>query len=744
MRRASRWVTGSLVRDFVLFALVLAWIAQVLVPFGEATRIPSVAPFVLFLACLFAADLTAGLAWVRWTLKGLFVALFVYNHYYDQYELYDWLWVKNWWYDMHFGAQSLASSPLNMIAESVRTTFFYLALWGLQSFLRQSLRTRFGIFLLMVLGAAGLGVLDTFFVESAKSEALWWVLLGLVILAFTQLPRIERVARMPQRLKSWPTEWLAATLALAVLVTGVGFVVPKKEEPTWPDPVAWLQGKDGDGKPTRQKIGYGSDDQQLGGPFEMDDTVVFKVVSNDEGYYRGESKPIYTGRGWVSGNMGLPLQSASEVQDYQKFEAINLGEVLQGMMVPGRPAEGRLKFNQDVKKAEATFQFEQDMAPVLFNQYRMVGVTGLSAANGPYRYSEIDSRLDMGQLRKGDSYTVVSEVPYFDPEALKKATLPEPNRALSPYLQVPDSVPQRVRDLARQVTQNAATAYEKAQALEDYLRQTYMYETEDVPVPGEGQDFVDQFLFESRKGYCDHFSSSMVIMARTLGIPARWVKGFTKGEVDLSYRTDNPDAYLYVVRNRNAHSWPELYFEGVGWVAFEPTATFFMNRNYKEQATLAQPAVPLPETKKGQEEEQEEAGTTSTGLTVDWKALGVYAGVLAAVLLCVALLYRRKLMTAFYLRLAYKGEGDSALLALARLFVVMERLGWKRTGDMTVREYALQLAGDHALRGREMVSLAKLFERVRYGRKTSSEQEKREIRELWNRMIRKAGRIKKK
>ena len=91
-----------------------------------------------------------------------------------------------------------------------------------------------------------------------------------------------------------------------------------------------------------------------------------------------------------------------------------------------------------------------------------------------------------------------------------------------------------------------------------------------MPVPAPDQDYVDQFIFETKRGYCDNFSTAMVVMLRTIDIPARWVKGFTFGEV-----IEQNEGNLYTqVLNKNAHSWVEVYFPGVGWVPFEPTQSF--------------------------------------------------------------------------------------------------------------------------------------------------------------------------
>ncbi|MGZ4123501.1 MAG: DUF4129 domain-containing transglutaminase family protein, partial [Tumebacillaceae bacterium] len=512
-----------------------------------------------------------------------------------------------------------------------------------------------------------------------------------------------------------------------LIVVGTSVVAPKKTEASWPDPVVYLNSKVGKGTgPVRQKIGYGTDDAHLGGPFQMDDTPQFTVITNNEGYYRGESKPIYTGTGWVSASLGEPVSDLQNIAAYEQHELLN---------------------GTDSKKVVQTFSFQADMQPVVFSEYRMTGVTGISNSQYDVRYSDLDTRLMIGQQKQGTSYTVTSQVPVYDEKQLKAANVPGQDQGFATYLQLPGSLPQRVRDLAAQIVQNAdaKTPYERATALESYLRNNYTYETTNLPATDDKQDFVDQFLFGTKKGYCDYFSSAFAVMARSLGMPTRWVKGFTKGDVDMSYHADQKDTYLYVVRARNAHSWPEVYFEGVGWVPFEPTATFTSApRLMKQDDTQSVVAPPVPslgkDSHKQQNQDDSPTTTTSYSFDINWKAVGIGAAIVAGIALVLAFLFRRKLLTWYYIRRAYKGEED-AVTALSRLITIMEKLGWQRTDDMTLREYAFHLSSSVELRGREMIPLTKVFERVRYGQQEVSDKEKSQIRDLWTRMIRKAGRF---
>src|SRR5258706_9374034 len=132
----------------------------------------------------------------------------------------------------------------------------------------------------------------------------------------------------------------------------------------------------------------------------------------------------------------------------------------------------------------------------------------------------------------------------------------------STYLQLPFALDPRITELARQTTKNARTPFDKALAIETFLRTRYTYTLNLTGKPGD--DPLAHFLFETRAGHCEYFASAMTILLRTLSIPAREVNGFLPGEY-------NDLAGDYIVRASDAHSWVEVYFPGSGWVTFDPT-----------------------------------------------------------------------------------------------------------------------------------------------------------------------------
>jgi hypothetical protein len=125
-------------------------------------------------------------------------------------------------------------------------------------------------------------------------------------------------------------------------------------------------------------------------------------------------------------------------------------------------------------------------------------------------------------------------------------------------------VPERVLRLAGDITWGKTTSYDKAKAIEGYLR-LYPYDL-NVPAPPTDRDVADYFLFDLRKGYCDYYATAMVVLARASGLPARFVSGYAPGDYDEANAR-------YIVRELHAHSWPEVYFPGIGWIEFEPTAS---------------------------------------------------------------------------------------------------------------------------------------------------------------------------
>ncbi|WP_411575660.1 transglutaminase TgpA family protein [Streptomyces mutabilis] len=207
---------------------------------------------------------------------------------------------------------------------------------------------------------------------------------------------------------------------------------------------------------------------------------------------------------------------------------------------------------------------------------------------GSWRYEPVGMTLvgDHGQNTRGLTYEVRSlDV---QPTAEQLAAAPPPSPALKrEYTELPDSLPEVVSQTARDVTAGAANPYEQAVRLQEYFAVNGGFEYDTQVKVGSGSQAIARFL-KDKEGFCVHFSFAMAAMARSLDIPARVAVGFAPG---------SPQADGSVsVGLRDAHAWPEVYFEGVGWTRFEPTPTRGSTPSYTVTDTpgssVPDPALP--------------------------------------------------------------------------------------------------------------------------------------------------------
>ena len=209
-----------------------------------------------------------------------------------------------------------------------------------------------------------------------------------------------------------------------------------------------------------------------------------------------------------------------------------------------------------------TIHYRVLMEPLVSNVFFLASTAMLLQGN--YRLLAMDSGdavFDLDPEHPITQYEATSDIARPSASELRTASYDYPPEILANYLRLP-RVDGRVITLARQITASADNNYDKAAAVELYLRKSFGY-TLQLPrtVP---RDPVANFLFERKQGHCEYFASSMAIMLRMLGIPSRVVNGFRTGEFnDLTSQ--------YLVRASNAHSWVEAYFPGYGWISFDPT-----------------------------------------------------------------------------------------------------------------------------------------------------------------------------
>jgi transglutaminase-like putative cysteine protease len=181
-----------------------------------------------------------------------------------------------------------------------------------------------------------------------------------------------------------------------------------------------------------------------------------------------------------------------------------------------------------------------------------------------------DGTVDLGAfrasptLRAGETYTARSSLSDVSIAQMREAGTNYPDWVKQRYLELPPEITPRTLQLAQEIAGKQITAFDKANAITEYLRSNIQYSAV-VPQLPQNQELVDWFLFDLKKGFCNYYATAEIVLLRSLGIPARLGVGYAQGE-----RLAN--AAEYVIRQRDAHAWPEVYFPGVGWVEFEPTA----------------------------------------------------------------------------------------------------------------------------------------------------------------------------
>lgn len=275
-----------------------------------------------------------------------------------------------------------------------------------------------------------------------------------------------------------------------------------------------------------------------------DDTLVMRVRASAPDFWRGQSFDAYDGRTWTStDDRPFPQRGAMPI-DLPGFGALDTGDserFVQTYYVV-RPGPNIIFGAQ----SPAQLYFPDDPVYVLPDGSMRSGVL----------------------LDKGAIYTVVSNRPRHTGEKLQAIRF-EPADGLfrnqrQRYLQLPDTLPQRVRDLADQLTAGMPSTYDKVKAIEDWLSRNTQYSLDIPPLPA-GVDAVDHFLFTEKVGFCEQIGSSLVVLLRAAGVPARLTVGYTPGQ-------RNPLTGLYEVKASDAHAWAEVWIPTAGWVSFDPTA----------------------------------------------------------------------------------------------------------------------------------------------------------------------------
>lgn len=380
------------------------------------------------------------------------------------------------------------------------------------------------------------------------------------------------------------------------------------------------------------------------------DDIALKIRSNRAEYWRGMAYDVYDGRKW----------SMSAPNDVQNMTVANLPFNLPSHVMTGGGTQVRTLY---VEADQSNLILLPPNARQLYFPANLI----FRDRYGSYRSPMI--------LEKGLYYSVVSETMNWDERILESAQDVSPTLAdkLANYLQVPDSLPGRVRDLATARAEGLVSPYHKVQAIKGYLLGNFPYDL-DVPAFPEGVDTIDYFLFEARRGYCEHFATALTVMARVVGVPARLVTGYLPGRY-------NPFTGFWEVRTSDAHAWTEIYVAGVGWVPFDATPGSPNPTEFSEDQA-APPALAL-------------VGYAHDRLgAMFWAILG---GILALVALGAWFFSPGRLMLRRLEKTARSRNAYLATRAYLRLLELLERHGVRRHIGWTPAEHVREAARNPTL-----------------------------------------------
>ncbi len=400
---------------------------------------------------------------------------------------------------------------------------------------------------LEVLAAAVLTVESTFL-------GAFGIFLLLAITTFASMEMKRSAARATQRTNQLPVRPAdrhasrfgnALSLTATTLLAGIALIAPLMFFLLPRVSAGYL----GAFAPRNEIVSGFGNDINLGeiGTIQQSSTVVMHVTftgthpAPEAIKWRGSVLDEFTGKRWKATLSGFPLMRHADG-----------GIDLRGAMLSsGYQAKGWEPINYRVL-----------MEPIGLNVFFLPSVA--QEVRGNYRFVQVD---DGGAVFNADrdhfltTYNGLSNVAIPPLTELRQATAEPPPGITNRYLKTP-RLDRRIVALAEQVTAKAVSPYEKAAALELYLRTNFGYTLQLPQTPVD--DPLANFLFERKQGHCEYFASAMAVMLRTLGIPSRIVNGFRTGEY-------NDVTGSYIIRARDAHSWVEAYFAGAGWVAFDPT-----------------------------------------------------------------------------------------------------------------------------------------------------------------------------
>lgn len=452
----------------------------------------------------------------------------------------------------------------------------------------------------------------------------------------------------------------------------------------------------------RSRTGFSENDETLGGPIYDQTDVVFTAIQESGHYYKIQNKEVYTGTGWTENSRN-------------SFQINELPHQL-------------VNYSEAIVTEPTTLQLTTEDQTFLPYSYGNSTLTAFPLMQNNALFFLPDTQRFV--VNKSSSFTAtftVANLSYTYEQLVDSVLTGADQAEHQTALQLPENLPKRIISLAEQITTTKTTLLDQVLAIQDYLKSSgeFRYSKVDTPHTPANQDYVDHFLFDSKVGYCDNFSSAMVVLLRTLGIPTRWTKGFTTG-----YQTGTHSNGLkeYSILNSNAHSWPEVYFPGFGWLPFEPTPAFANPATAQSEQETTPSAIPKSQPQSSVAETTTVSSTTGSetisstednpifsDTTITQKSLWKFVFLFLFILLLAPLLipsFRQKVRWyIFYYKVAFFASDSQK--TYQQLLAQVEKL-FPRQRAENLQDYSYRVEKAIPMQQR-LIKLTKIYEATVYG-----------------------------
>lgn len=722
-----KWDTNRFFMHACVFLLLLEWLR----PLIGITNVGRLDIFVTFIGICFALSFFQ----TRWQIPiKIVTVLFIIHSLYYKNAFINPSWLTTFFSDMSRNSSLFFQGNLLDISPVFPTVLFFLSFWFLSSFTSFWIIHKKRGFLFLVLTIIYIATFHNLHLYNANYAIIRTVVIGFFMLSLLQVERIKEREHLQNYAREISKLLRPLTIFIVLLAT-IAYFAPKFG-PQWPNPMDFLKFNTSEASKEQKvsTIGYGLDDSRLGGPFQADPTIVFTARTQNKHYWRVETQDFYTGKGWEIS------ENPKKISFKNKNDIVSWYEQ-----------------NTKTETTEATITMQKSY-PHLTYPAGLVSVEASSDVSYSVDpFSEKIYTMNEDSSTTLHSYKVTYEIPEFSIENLKAVKTNEGQETnpyfMTKYTQLPESLPQRVKDLAVNLTNDKDNRYDKVLAIENYFTDnSFTYESTNVLFPAKSQDYVDQFLFDTKSGYCNNFSTSMIVLLRSAGIPARWVKGYTEGTLDNTLASAE-GADVYTITNDNAHSWVEVYFPGYGWIPFEPTKGFTnpynfinntpapisqnseANNSNNEQIQQRNNEAKL----KSLIENTEEASTkkvTNSKTSFSWWYVFL-STILISIIGYILFTTRMNWMT-FLIIHFYKYRKNDAVYqkAYGALLKQFARIGIPRSESQTFREYALHI--DTLYNSADMQQLTASYENAMYKQEQAAEEWKKSVH-LWEVLMKKAA-----